>query len=492
MISRFLSRRVLYADRFLYATPDRLGLVAEDVEFSSEGGRKLRGWFFWGTKRGTVVFCPGNSGNVSSHLEYIRLALGTGYSVLAFDYRGFGRSDGEADLCSVVRDVEAACAFITSHTRGPYALFGLSLGAGAALAAAGRAAEGAVGVVIEGVYDMFEMLRGLFAEGYFGPVRVRAVAGLTGSLAERSRRRLVRMRLPSPLARLLATLATAGIPFEGKSPASLAARLGTKPVLLVHGVRDELLPFEASIDLHQTLPGRRRLWLVPETGHPQEPALARGLEYTAQLGDFLDCAISGTPLDTPVVRVSDVPARHPAMGGVHVRLGVDTSAATSQPQGPVLASVMGGGILRQVLLDGSEDTVLEFPGPIQSVFTLRVLRPETDPTADGYMGGGYQTVFRAMVEAVNTRDLTSLDVALEAHMRLGRCGLFDFFAALYCLRAAQAALGGVPGWPRRDHVFARRNLQRFLVLWDSNPALPGAHVAESPARWVREQLDKMK
>ena len=492
MISRFLSRRALQADRFLYATPEGLGLAAEDVEFWSKGGVKLRGWLLRGTKRGTVVFCPGNSGNVSSHLEYVRLALRTGYSVLGFDYRGFGRSDGEADLCTIVQDVEAACEFIASHTREPYALFGLSLGAGGALAAAGRTGAASVGVVVEGAYDIREMLRGLFAEGCFGPVRVRAVGGLTGDLAERNRRRLVRMRLPSPLASLLAQLATAFYPFEGKSPGSLAARLGTKPVLLVHGVKDEILPFEVAIDLHEKLPGPRRIWLVPETGHAQEPALARGLEYTAQLEDFLDCAFTGTPPFTPTVRVSDVHADHPRMGGVRARLGLDSSVATSRPRGPVLLSAVGGGILRQVLLEGSEEAVLEFPGPIESVFTLRLLRTELDARADWYASGGYQTVFRAMVEAVNARDLGSLDAALEAHMRLGRADLCDFFAALYCLRGAQAALGGVPSWPGRDLVFARRNLERFLVLWISNPALPGEDVARSPARWVREQLETMK
>jgi pimeloyl-ACP methyl ester carboxylesterase len=492
MISRFLSRQALYADRFLYATPGLLGFGAEAVEFWSRGGGKLRGWFLRGTKRGTIVFCPGNSGNVSSHLEYVRLALYTGYSILAFDYRGFGRSDGEADLCTIVQDVEDACAFIASHTGESYALFGLSLGAGAALAAAGRAAEAAVGVVVEGAYDIGEMLRGLFAEGSFGPVRIRAVGGPTGSPADRRRRRLVRMRLPSPLASLVAKLATAFYPFEGKSPRSLAARLGAKPVFLVHGVMDELLPFEVAIDLHQKLPGGRRLWLVPETGHAQEAALARSLEYTAQLEDFLDCAFTGTPLVTPVVRVSGVPAHYPSIGGVRVRLRVDSSAGTSQPRGPVLVSAVAGGILRQVLLDGSEEVVLEFPGPVESVFTVRLFRPEPDPTADRYVTGGYQTAFRAMVEAVNARDLGSLDAALEAHMRLGRADRFDFFAALYCLRAGQAALGGVPGWPRGDPVFARRNLERFLTLWTSNPTHPGEDVAESPARWAREQLDKMR
>ena len=196
MISRFLSRRALHADRFLYLTPQGLGLGAEDVEFPSKGGVRLRGWLFRGTKRGTVVFCPGNAGNLSSHLEYVRLALRTGFSVLGFDYRGFGRSDGEADLRTIAHDVEAACRFVALHTGEPYALFGLSLGAGAALAAAGRDAAAAVGVVLEGPYDVRGMLLGLLAEGWFGPVRIHAVGGPTGNVVARRRRPLVTMRLP--------------------------------------------------------------------------------------------------------------------------------------------------------------------------------------------------------------------------------------------------------------------------------------------------------
>jgi pimeloyl-ACP methyl ester carboxylesterase len=489
MISRFLSRRALLADRFLYATPEGLGLEAEDVEFWSKGGGILRGWLLRGTKRGTVIFCPGNAGNVSSHLEYARLVLRTGYSVLGFDYRGFGRSDGEADLRTVVHDVEAACEFTAVHTREPYALFGLSLGAGAALAAAARTAAGAVAVVVEGTCDIHGMLHGLFAVGSFGPVRIRAVGGLTGRLAERRRGRLVRMRLPSLVARLIARLSAAFYPFEGKSPGSLAARLGPKPVLLVHGVEDEILPFEAAIDLHEQLPGPKRLWLVPGIGHAQEPVLARSLEYAAQLEDFLDCAFASMPPLTPAVRVAALPAPHPATGCVTVRLGFDAAAA-SGPRGPVLLSAVGGGVLRQVVLQGREEAVLQFPGPIERVFTLRVLPTEPDVSAARYVSGGYQTVFRAMVQAANARDLGSLDAALEAHMRLERADTLDFLAALYCLRGAQAALGALPSWPARDRVLARRSLERFLVLWTSNPALPGADVAASPARWVREQLEK--
>ncbi|HZN57426.1 MAG TPA: alpha/beta hydrolase, partial [Planctomycetota bacterium] len=97
-MTRFASRLVLLPDRFLYATPASLDLPFQEVEFWSNRGVRLRGWFIPGPRRGVVVFCPGNSGNASSHLEYVRLANQGGHSVLAFDYAGFGRSEGVPDL----------------------------------------------------------------------------------------------------------------------------------------------------------------------------------------------------------------------------------------------------------------------------------------------------------------------------------------------------------------------------------------------------------
>jgi len=98
LLSRLLSRQTLLSDRFLYATPAGIGLEADEIEFDASGGLKLRGWLLKGEKAGAIVFCAGNSANVSCHLEYVRLAQRTGHSVIAFDYRGFGRSDGDPDL----------------------------------------------------------------------------------------------------------------------------------------------------------------------------------------------------------------------------------------------------------------------------------------------------------------------------------------------------------------------------------------------------------
>jgi hypothetical protein len=293
--------------------------------------------------------------------------------------------------------------------------------------------------------------------------------------------------MPRPAARLLGRLAAACYPFEGKSPGSLVGRLGDKPVLVVHGVEDQILPFEAALDVYQRLAGRARVWLVAETGHAQEPALVRGPEYAAQLADFLDGAFAGRRPLAPAVRVSIGPGARPGAIGVRACLEQGARGSAAEPTGPVLLTIVGGGVLRQILLEGPGETVLEHPGPIESTFALRVLHPAGDAAATRYVSDGYQTTFRAMVQAVNQRRLRELDAALEAHMRLARDQRFDFFAALYSLRAAQAALGMVPGWRERNGAIAERSLERFLALWASNPALPGEDVATSPARWAGER-----
>ncbi|HVR76179.1 MAG TPA: alpha/beta fold hydrolase [Planctomycetota bacterium] len=422
--ARFFSRRVLFADRFLYATPAAFGLDARDVEIEASGGRTLRGLVIEGTRPGTIVFCPGNSGNLSSHIEYVKILERTGYSILGFDYGGFGRSDGEAHLATLVTDGEAAFAFAAARARGaPVGLFGISLGACAALAAAGRGARDAAGVAVEGVSDLYSMLEGLLLHGSFGPVRA-APGSPRGSLRERRPRApLWWVRLPPFLASLFARVSVACYPFEGKSLPRIARALGPKPALVIHGAEDSLLPFEASIDLHLMLEGPKALWLIPDMGHAQEPAAACGCEYTERLGRFFEAAFAGA-----------------------FRAG--------------------------------EESVSVPPGA----------HPD-DRTAARYREGGYAQAFRRMAVAVNSRNLAALDAALGEHLSLEREHPFDFLAALYAVRAAQAALGQVPSWRAHDRASARRSCERFTVFWATHPGLPGEDTPESPAAWVRRVLD---
>jgi pimeloyl-ACP methyl ester carboxylesterase len=475
LVSRFISRRVLLAERFLYSTPALLGCRFEEVEVAAHDGAVLRGWFLPGERPGAVIFCPGNSGNVSSHILYLGLIRRTGCSVLAFDYGGFGQSDGRPDVRRLADDILAARRWLGARLgpAAPLALMGISLGASSALAAAVRLAPPEDGaelpavraLVVEGIADQLHMLAGLFLHGSMGPVRIRRLCGPLAPCRERRRLEILERRPPRLLAGALASFCCRFNPSAGKRPALLAPRLRELPIFVVHGVEDAVLPFEAALDLHAALGARSRLWLIPEAGHAQEPALSHGAEYTAQLEAFLaDSFASGQGSDPrPPVR------------------------------GRLLTCIRGDSLEQRVLADGAgapEPEAGEARRAAQvhelEVYTLAsdgFPPAELDPLSHRYRQGGYRVAFRALVEAVNSRDFESLDRALGDYVELPRALPFDFLAATYCIRLVEASLAGLKGWPRPAKELGRRNLERFELLWSAHPELPGKERSASPLAW---------
>jgi len=455
MLARFFSRRTLLADRILHATPEGLGLAARDVSFTSRDGVTLRGWLLAGAKRGTIVLCAGNGCNVSAHLEYAKVAAGTGYSVLCFDYRGFGRSDGEPDLRRVAADALAACRFAGSlDPSSPVGIFGLSLGAGASLLAAARG--GACAAAVEGVSDIGWMLRGLLARGSFGPVRVRSIEEPDGTVRPRERIRLVRRTVGAPIAACVAPILAGFFPLDAKSLPRAAAGLGSKPVLVVHGLDDLLLPFEGALDLSRLLRGPRSVWLIRGCGHAQEPILCAAAEYAQRLGAFFDAAFSGRAA-APTRGGSRLTAREDAGGLLRLRFATEVESGSG----------------RDVIADVSPVDP-DAAGP--------------DDRARSYREGGYRCTLRSMTQAVNRRDLAALDRAIGEHLELERAHPFDFIAALQCVTAARAALGRSLDWPARDREIAKRSLERLLLLRGAHPCLPGTGVETSASAWAEREL----
>jgi uncharacterized protein len=54
-----------------------------------------------------VLLCHGNAGNVGDRLPHVELLSAT-FDVLAFDYRGYGRSTGRPSEQGLYRDARAA------------------------------------------------------------------------------------------------------------------------------------------------------------------------------------------------------------------------------------------------------------------------------------------------------------------------------------------------------------------------------------------------
>jgi len=102
-------------ERELTATPRAAGLDYEDVTLTTADNVKLHGWWVPSRNaRGTILLMHGNAGNISHRLGYLTMFNRLGYSVLLFDYRGYGKSGGHPDEEGTYRDAEAAWLHMTA------------------------------------------------------------------------------------------------------------------------------------------------------------------------------------------------------------------------------------------------------------------------------------------------------------------------------------------------------------------------------------------
>jgi pimeloyl-ACP methyl ester carboxylesterase len=150
----FQKRLTFFPERRLEMTPARAGLEFEDVFFEAEDGVRLHGWFVpAASERGTVLFFHGNAGNISHRVDTLRLLHDLRLSILAFDYRGYGRSSGSISEAGTRADARAAWRYLVQE-RGvaPQStlLFGRSLGAAVAIELATKVQP--AGVIAESAF----------------------------------------------------------------------------------------------------------------------------------------------------------------------------------------------------------------------------------------------------------------------------------------------------------------------------------------------------
>jgi len=114
--------------------PDDYGIPRERVAehaFETPDGEMLYGWYCRADDPiASIVFCHGNTGNLTKSAEAVGVLVRSGFNVLMFDYRGFGRSTGRPSFTGVIADGVTAARFHDqirpAHL--PAILYGYSLG----------------------------------------------------------------------------------------------------------------------------------------------------------------------------------------------------------------------------------------------------------------------------------------------------------------------------------------------------------------------------
>jgi fermentation-respiration switch protein FrsA (DUF1100 family) len=157
MLRLFEHNQVYHPDRNLTATGAELGRPFENVMFKAGDGVELNGWFFPADANSpraslALLLCHGNGGNMSHRIEVCAALLATGVNVFAFDYRGYGRSQGRPSEEGTYRDAQAAHQWLQDKgfPGRRIVAFGESLGGGVAAELAVR--EPLAGLVLQSTF----------------------------------------------------------------------------------------------------------------------------------------------------------------------------------------------------------------------------------------------------------------------------------------------------------------------------------------------------
>jgi hypothetical protein len=193
---------------------------------------------------------------MSGHFQHVAWLPAAGWNVLCFDYRGYGSSRATITRAGTIVDAHAALDYLLRRSDvdpGRIVAFGQSLG-------------GAIGTVL--VAERPE-IRGLATDGAFDCYRRVA--------AWHIRHNLWLMPIAWWVPHLLMS--------KDYDPIDYIGRIAPRPVLIIHGTADEIVPMHMARSLHAAAGDPKQLWLVDGADH-YDPLGNDGDEGRAKLLEF--------------------------------------------------------------------------------------------------------------------------------------------------------------------------------------------------------------
>jgi len=246
---------LFFPARDLTRSPAAEGLPFEDVYFESVGS-ELHGWYIPGSGNKVVLWMHGNAGNIADRLDQaVEMKRELGVSSFLFDYRGYGRSQGRPTEAGLYFDAGAAMAWLI-ETRGidprDIILYGHSLGTAVTVDLALKGGAGAGAMVLE---SPFTTAADMARKIYFGlPVHL-----------------IMSVKLDN------------------------IGRIGDvkMPLLIIHGVRDMVIPFSMGKKLFDAAP-EPKTFLPIANGDHSDCYIVGGADYWNEWKRLLEHAARST------------------------------------------------------------------------------------------------------------------------------------------------------------------------------------------------------
>ncbi len=189
--------------------------------------------------RYTLLFTHGNAEDIGHNFDFLERMQAAGFSVFAWDYRGYGTSEGRPSEQALYQDSEAAYEYLTTTLKVPgerIMPLGRSLGGAAATHIAANRPVAAL--ILESTFTSGQKM--------LTPVRI--------------------------------------FPFDRYLNLERVGKIRC-PVLVIHGTADTTIPFRHGEALFAAASEPKRSFWVPRAGH-NDLYFTAGAEYDKQLRDF--------------------------------------------------------------------------------------------------------------------------------------------------------------------------------------------------------------
>jgi uncharacterized protein len=257
---------VFAARRWEVPKPDLGAELAalREVTIDSPPGR-LAGWYLPSRNRAAVVLCHGSSSDRTSLLPDARLLQRAGYGVLLYDSPGHGESEGEVHWGEPeVAALRAAVGFVSGQPD------------------VDASRVGALG---------FSMGGYVVALGAADDARI-AAAVLEGTPSDGRRHLRYEYRGWGPLSYVPASWAAqrCGFDLDGPTPERTVSRIAPRPVLIVTGTADPVVPPAMTDELFAAAREPKRLLRIANAGHGGYTD-APGSTYTESVLAFFEQAL---------------------------------------------------------------------------------------------------------------------------------------------------------------------------------------------------------
>jgi fermentation-respiration switch protein FrsA (DUF1100 family) len=230
-------------------TAERWGLPQpEPVWMSAADGVPLAGWLLEHKDAvASVVVCHGHGANKLTSL-WAAAYLYPRFNVLLFDVRGHGESGGDRTSVGYFErlDIGGAVGWLAARLPDlPIGVLGISMGGAAAILAAAE----------------FPQIAAVVADSPFARLR----SPVREAICARGYPR----QLSPLLAWSVCTVAAQLGSLRGAwhDPIDVVQRIAPRPLLLIHGEADDLIPVDNAYALYRRAGQPCELWIVPEVGH---------------------------------------------------------------------------------------------------------------------------------------------------------------------------------------------------------------------------------